>query len=104
MQVFTIPLLNVPQRFTVELSGVSYILICKWNGEMPAWVLDIFDEVTQAPIIIDLPLVAGQNLLEQYGHLGIPGSLIVYTDGDQYASPTLENIGQEANLYYVADA
>jgi hypothetical protein len=42
-------------------------------------------------------------LLEQFKHVGIPGKLLVYTDGDEFAPPTLENLGQEANLYYVAE-
>jgi len=103
-QLFVIPLTNVPQRFTIELSGVAYIIVCKWNGEMPAWTLDIFDEVTSQPLIVNLPLVAGANLLEQFGHIGIPGKLLVYTDGDEFAPPTLDNLGQEANLYYLVDA
>lgn len=103
-QLFVIPLTNVPQRFTIELAGAAYIIICKWNGEMPAWTLDIFDEVTSQPLIVNLPLVAGANLLEQFGHIGIPGKLLVYTDGDEFAPPTLDNLGQEANLYYLVDA
>lgn len=103
-QLFIIPLSNVPQRFTIELSGVVYIIVCRWNGEMPAWTLDIFDEATNNPLIINLPLVAGADLLSQFGHIGIPGKLLVYTDGDEFAPPTLDNLGQEANLYYLVDA
>lgn len=103
-QLFVIPLTNVPQRFTIELAGVAYIIVCKWNSEMPAWTLDIFDEVTSQPLIVNLPLVAGANLLEQFSHIGIPGKLLVYTDGDEFAPPTLDNLGQEANLYYLVDA
>ena len=103
-QLFVIPLTNVPQRFTIELAGVAYIIVCKWNGEMPAWTLDILDEVTSQPLIVNLPLVAGVNLLAQFEHIGIPGRLLVYTDGDEFAPPTLDNLGQEANLYYLVDA
>jgi hypothetical protein len=103
-EIFVIPLTNVPQRFTIELSGIAYIIVCKWNGEMPAWTIDISDEVTGQPLIVNLPLVAGVNLLEQFKHVGIPGKLFVYTDGDEFAPPTLDNLGQEANLYYLVDA
>ncbi len=102
-EIFVIPLINVPQRFTIELSGVAYIITCKWNPEAPAWVLDIADEATTTTLLTNLPLVAGADLLEQFGHVGIPGKLLVYTDGDEFAPPTLENLGQEANLYYVAN-
>jgi hypothetical protein len=50
-----------------------------------------------------MPLVTGIDLLRQYRYLGIPGSMIVYTDGDPDAPPTLENLGNESNLYYVVD-
>lgn len=103
-QVFIIPLTNIPQRFTIELSGKAYVVVCKWNGEMPAWTLDISDEVTNQPLIVNLPLVTGTDLLEQFPHIGIPGELYTTTDGDEYAPPTLENLGQEAHLYYLVSA
>lgn len=102
-QLFTIPLANVPQRFAIELAGRTYTFVSRWNGEMPAWTLDIYDELTSEPLIINLPLVAGADLLSQFGHIGIPGQLFVYTDGDEFAPPTLGNMGQEANLYYLVD-
>jgi hypothetical protein len=102
-EIFVIPLTNVPQRFTIELSGVAYIITCKWNPEAPAWVLDFADEAANLVLLTNVPLVAGADLLEQFKHVGIPGKLLVYTDGDEFAPPTLENLGQEANLYYVAE-
>ena len=102
-EIFIIPLTNVPQRFTIQLSGVAYIITCKWNPEAPAWVLEFADEVTNQVLLTNVPLVAGADLLEQFKHVGIPGKLLVYTDGDEFAPPTLENLGQEANLYYVAE-
>jgi hypothetical protein len=102
-EIFVIPLTNIPQRFTIELSGVAYIITCKWNPEAPAWVLDFADEASNQVLLTNVPLVAGADLLEQFKHVGIPGKLLVYTDGDEFAPPTLENLGQEANLYYVAE-
>lgn len=102
-QVFKIPLTNVPQRFSIDLAGKSLIIISQWNEEMLAWVLDILDGDTEEPLVCCLPLISGADLLEQHEYLGIPGQLIVYTDGDETAPPTLENLGIEANLYYVVD-
>lgn len=102
-QLFKIPLTNVPQRFAIELAGLSLVIVSRWNEEAPAWMLDFYDEATAAPLIVSLPLVSGADLLAQHQHLGIPGQLIVYTDGDEFAPPTLENLGQEANLYYLVD-
>ena len=102
-EIFVIPLTNIPQRFTIELSGVAYIITCKWNPEAPAWVLDFANEASNQVLLTNVPLVAAADLLEQFKHVGIPGKLLVYTDGDEFAPPTLENLGQEANLYYVAE-
>lgn len=99
--IFTIPLTNTPQRFAIDLNGKSYLVSCVWNGEAPAWELSLFDADTEEPIFAGLPLVSGLDLLAQYGYHQIGGSLYVYTDGDEHASPTLDNLGGEANLYYV---
>lgn len=102
-QLFKIPLINIPQRFAIELAGRSLIVVSQWNDEAPAWMVSFYDEATNEPLILSLPLVSGADLLSQHQHLGIPGQLIVYTDGDEFAPPTLENLGQEANLYYLVD-
>lgn len=100
-QFFTIPLTNVPQRFAIELAGRALIVVSKWNAEMPAWEIDLLDGVTAQPLITSLPLVSGSDLLSQFQHLGIPGQLIIYTEGDALAPPTLDNLGAEADLYYL---
>lgn len=102
-QLFKIPLDNTPQRFAIELAGQSLVIVSQWNDEMPAWTIDIIDGATEQPLIMCLPLVSGVDLLAQHEYIGIPGQLIVYTDGDEFAPPTLENLGQEANLYYLVD-
>ena len=102
-QLFKIPLDNIPQRFAIELAGRSLIAGSRWNDEAQAWMLDFYDEQTNEPLIISLPLVVGADLLSQHEYIGIPGQLIAYTDGDEFAPPTLDNLGQEANLYYLVD-
>ncbi len=102
-QLFKIPLDNVPQRFAIELAGRSLVIVSQWNDEMPAWTVDIIDGDTEEPLIMCLPLVSGADLLAQHEYIGIPGQLIVYTDGDELSPPTLSNLGQEANLYYLVD-
>lgn len=100
--LYTVPLTSVPQDFNIVLAGVQFRIVCKWN-EFSGWIIDLYDGVSQAPIIMNIPLVVGCDLLEQYQYTGIQGSLIVYTDGDQYAVPTLDNLGGESNLYYLVD-
>lgn len=101
IEVFMIPLENIPQRFAIELGGMPLIVESRWNGEMPAWELSLFDAATSAPLIASLPLVSGVDLLSQHAHLGLAGQLRVVTDGDQLLPPTLGNLGIEAHLYYI---
>lgn len=102
--VLTIPLTNVPQTFAITLNGRALMLTNRWNDQMQTWLLDLVDGVTQAPLLMSLPLVTGVDLLAQFAHLGIGGQLIVYTDGDPATPPTLNNLGVDANLYYLVPA
>ncbi len=104
MSVFKIPLVNTPQRFEISLAGKTYLLTCKWNAAVDGgWVLDFVDAVTSAPIVFNVPLVTGVNLLEGLEYLGIGGILFVFTDGDDFAVPTLLNLGVESNVYFETD-
>jgi hypothetical protein len=102
-QTFRIPLINEPQRFNISLNEVEYTMISRYNPEMPNWMICMINAITQEPIFTCLPLVTGVDLLSQFRHTGITGSLIVYTDGNGGAIPTLENLGLESNLYYLVD-
>lgn len=101
--VFRIPLSNVPQRFEIELGGRSYIMIVRWNPAMPNWIMCLLDGETEQPLLNCLPFTTGLDLMSQFHHVGIEGSFVVVTDGDEFATPTLDNLGGEANLYYVVD-
>lgn len=103
LNAFKIPLLNVPQTFAIGLNGKSYTIVCRYNTEMQSWLISMADGDTEENLFDSMPLVTGVNLLAQYAHLGIPGSLIVYTDGDEFAPPTESNLGVECNLYYLVE-
>jgi hypothetical protein len=64
------------------------------------WVIDIYDGDSNTPIVMNVPMVTGADLLAQYEYLNLKGQLIVYTDGNELAVPTLENLGVESNLYF----
>jgi hypothetical protein len=102
-RVFRIPLENRAQRFAVDLAGRSLVMVSRWNGEMPAWVLDLYDGNTREPLILCLPLVTGLDLLEQFRHVGIPGTLVCTTLADELAPPTFDNLGAEAILGYILE-
>lgn len=103
MSNFVIPLVNLPQQFTIDLAGVTYTLVSKWNDIGQTWILDILDSA-QNPITCGMPFITGADLLEGLQYLGIDGSLIVYTNGMPSAVPTLDNLGVDSNLYFQTDA
>lgn len=100
-QNFLIPLSNVPQSFQIALGGREYVMTCKWNNaEDAGWVIDFADAVTGESIVANLPLVTGVDILDGLEYLGFEGKLFIYTDGDQFSVPTLDNLGVESNLYF----
>lgn len=105
MTTFIVPLLNIPQSFDIALAGVNYTMICRWNDAPDAgWVIDLADADTGAAIVTNIPLITGADCLAGLEYLGINGQLIVFTDGDDTAVPTLDNLGVESNLYFLTSA
>lgn len=104
MENFKIPLTNVPQQFEINLGGIDYVMTCKWNSaDEGGWVLDIDDALTGDPIVHNLPVITGANILSGLDYLGFTGDLYAYTDGDALAPPTLSNLGVESNVYFQTD-
>lgn len=101
-QTFLIPLTNTPQAFEIDLAGITYTLTVKWNDIGQSWFLDIGDS-NNVPIATSIPLVTGDDLLDGLEYLEIGGQLFVYTNALQYpdAVPTLDNLGDSINLYFV---
>jgi hypothetical protein len=101
MTGFLIPLQNTPQTFEIALAGKNYLMTCKWNdADEGGWVLDLKDVVTNLPIAANIPLISGADILEGLEYLGISGSMYIFTKGDDFAVPTLLNLGVESNLYF----
>jgi len=102
---FILPLQNIPQSFEISLAGQNYIMTVKWNDSPDAgWLFDLDDAVTNENIIAGIPLITGADCLAGLEYLGINGQMIVYTDGDDTAVPTLDNLGVESNLYFLTTA
>lgn len=100
---FTIPLQSQPQKFSIDLSGLTYNFTVQYrNVDMGGWYLDIAD-ANGVPIVQGVPLVTGANLLAQYAYLGFVGALWVQTQSDPDAVPTFENLGTDGLLYYVTN-
>lgn len=104
MSVFLIPLTNVPQTFPITLINTAYVMTCRWNDAPEGgWTFDLIDSDTNESIAANIPLIAGADCMQGLEYLGIGGEFLVYVDGDQNAVPTLDNLGVEANLYFVVD-
>ncbi len=72
-----IALSSEPQTFAVSLSGTEYqVTILYRDATEPAWTMDIaLSDGT--PVVNGVPLVPADDLLAQYGYLGLPGALSV---------------------------
>lgn len=96
---YLIPLQNVPQVFEITLGTIDYFLTSKWNDAPDAgWVIDIADS-NNVPLACNIPLITGADILSGLEYLEIPGQLIVYTNGDESAVPTLDNLGVDSDVY-----
>lgn len=99
--ILLIPLINLPQSFSIVLTGITYNLTVKWNDATDAgWVMDIADQ-NEVPLAANIPFITGDDLLDGLEYLGIEGSFYV-ADGAGNSSnvPTLINLGTEVFLYF----
>lgn len=101
MNTYEVPLNAQAETFTIALGGVFYrLMVIYRDATEGGWVIDIAD-ADGVPMVGGIPLVTGCDLLEQYGHLGFTGSLVVQTDHDPDTVPTFENLGTTSHLYFV---
>jgi len=99
--IFVIPLSSTPQTFKITLGAVDYRMTLTYqNVDQGGWVLDIADS-NNVPIVCGIPLVTGIDLLGQYSYYQFGGQLFVQTAHDPDATPTFDNLGTEALLFWV---
>ncbi len=98
---FLIPLVNTPQTFGINLAGVDYTMTVRWNDQSQNWLMGLSDTNSGAPLVDNLALVTGTDILSGLGYLGIQGEMYMVTDGDPLADATLNNLGVESNLYFL---
>lgn len=104
LQTYKIPLTNIPQYFNITLVGVEYQITCRWNNASEGgWFIDIANASTNTMLVTDIPLVTGLDILEPFGYLGIKGRMVVFTDNDATAVPTLKSLGVNSNLYFITE-
>lgn len=100
--IFLLPLINLPQSFNITLGANNYIMTCKWNDAPDGgWLIGFSDQITGDSIVENIPLICGVDLLAGLQYLGFGGQLVVYTNGDANAVPTLDNLGTDCNVYFI---
>lgn len=84
---------NQTWQVSVNINGavVTFFVTLDYNEIAEYWVMAISDS-NQNPILNDIPLVTGLNLLRQYQYLGI-GSIYLLPIGQQ-----AENYPDDTNL------
>lgn len=84
----------------VELDGVIYNLIIRYNQRMARWILDIQDQ-EEIDILIGIPMLTGVPLLQQYVKNDLPPGdfLLLHRDGTDINAER-EDLGDSVNLFY----
>jgi hypothetical protein len=67
------------------------------------WVLGIYDRATNNPYVLNIPLLPGYDLLQQFGYMGI-GSCALSNIGDKtILVPNISNLGTDFALFWKYD-
>jgi len=84
----------------VELDGVIYNLIIRYNERMSRWILDIQDQ-EEIDILIGIPMLTGVPLMQQYVKADLPPGefLLLHRDGTDINAER-EDLGDTVNLFY----
>ncbi len=85
--------------FKIDVLFRTVRLAFYWNPMREGgWRMNIKDE-DDNPLAMGIPLVTGENIVEQFPELGLP-PMWVTTDGDPEAVPTFDNLGVSSHLYF----
>lgn len=93
--VYSIPLRQGSQKFSVTLSGELYHLSIIWRD---MWYLDISDR-NKKPILSGVAMVPDTLLIDQCPH-AMDGDFILINSGDN-EYPTYADMGKTLQLYYL---
>lgn len=102
MATWYFPLLPQAQEMQIQLGDVDYTIRFGWCDTTDGgWFIDLSD-VDGNPIIMGLPLTAGENVLQQFDYLKLPGEIRVQTDGSPLVEPTYDNLGSNGQVLFIS--
>ena len=101
LRAYEIPLTPEPQRFSVQLGGLTYIVRFLWCPPAACWMFDLADALGNM-LVNSIPVVTGLDMLAQHTHLGIQGALITQTDYQPDLIPGFDSFGDTGRLYFIA--
>lgn len=95
------PLRPEAQEMSITLGTTEYQVRFGWADTVDGgWFIDI-SALDGTPLLRGLPLTAGENVLQQFDYLGIPGEIRVMTDNDQLVEPTYANLGSNGKVLFI---
>ena len=88
----------------VSWNGVNYLLIFNFNNPTQCWMLDIWDNDQNLPVLNGIALVTGCDVLEQYAYLEVAANaaIEVMTQGPFVSPdtiPNFDNLGGDGHVY-----
>lgn len=98
MAFFKIPLNPFPETFSISISNVEYTGMTRWNAVQQCWVVSLMD-TNDVPILQNLPLIPGVNLVDQFDYLGLGVALQALLDYDPSVPVPYASLGTTGNLY-----
>lgn len=99
--VYELPLAPVAQTFSTSVAGRGVRITLAWrNAGGSGWCMSLADE-NGTPLLSEVPLVTGCDLLGQHKHLGLLFEIWVQGDPDPAEVPTYAGLGTQAKLYAV---
>ena len=91
-------------QFSIELDGLTYGMLFRWNERSGQWALDLLDGegnalVTGIRCVINVPLLANYH-----GRDGVPAGELLFVDtSGQDVDADFEDLGRRVLLYYASE-
>lgn len=89
------------QEMTITLGNKEYTIRFAWcDSPEGGWFMDLYD-LQLNPMIRGIPLTAGENVLQQFDYLEMPGEIRVQVDENPLLEPSFENFGIAGKVVFV---